>query len=345
MPKRDLVVIGGSAGALEVLQQFARALPENFQAAILIVIHTSSHAGSLLPEIISRAGKLRAVHPSDGTLIEKGNIYIAPPDFHMIIEGDRLRVLQGPKENLHRPAIDPTFRSAAAYYGPRTIGVIVSGMLDDGTSGMMVIRAAGGETVVQDPHEAMFAAMPQHALEQVPDSRVIKIAELAGLLGTLTTEEVEAPTVQNNAAISAAIKEIRLAETNMAEIEDEHRIGKPSSLACPDCGGVLWEIDQEGLLRFRCRVGHAFTARHLETEQRHAVEGALWAALRALEESASLYRRMAQRAKTAKHVSLFDQYEERAENKEQNARTLRDFLVAVNTQQVEDSQIVESESA
>lgn len=345
LPKRDLIVIGGSAGALEAVQVLTRTLPKDFDAAMLVVLHTSNHAGSLLPQIVSRAGKIPAIHPVDDTPIEKGRIYIAPPDYHMIVDAGRIRVLQGPKENLHRPAIDPLFRSAAAFYGPRVIGVVLSGVLDDGTSGLMVIRSAGGEAVVQDPREALFAAMPRHALEQVPDAHVTGTEGLSNLLMSMTQGEVEAPPAQNNAAISQAIREVRLAEANMSEIEGDEHVGKPSSLGCPDCGGVLWEIEQGDLLRFRCRVGHAYTARHLETEQRHTVEVALWAALRALEESASLYRRMAARAKTAKHIALLEQYEERADDKEKNARILREFLVHVNAGLGSDSPEQASKSA
>jgi two-component system chemotaxis response regulator CheB len=208
---------------------------------------------------------------------------------------------------------------------------VLSGLLDDGSSGLMVIRAAGGVAIVQDPEEATFLDMPENAAEHVPDAKVLPIRDIPGELTRLLNEELSEQVPVDNAAVSEAIKETRLAETKMSEIEDENRIGNPSSLACPDCGGVLWEIDQNGLLRYRCRVGHAFTAQHLDFEQRHAIESALWAALRALEESASLYRRMANRARNLRQSFSSATYEDRAEGKEAHAKTLRDFLMTVSS--------------
>ncbi len=247
----------------------------------------------------------------------------------MIVEGQLLRVIQGPRENLHRPAIDPLFRSAAASYGRRAIGVVLTGALDDGTSGLMVIDAHGGETIVQDPETAMFSSMPASALEQVPHAKVLQLPEIADRIVKLIGEELpERPSRARNG--DAAVEEIKFAELDMSEIEKEPHPGQPSQFACPDCGGVLWEIEEKGFLRFRCRVGHAFTARHLDAEQRHAIETALWAALRALEESASLYRRMADRASGAFHRETASQFEDRASNTSSNARVLRDFLLRVN---------------
>jgi len=330
MANRDLVVIGGSAGGIEALQQVLGALREELDAAILIVLHTSNHAGSLLPQIMQRASKLPAIHPKDWTQIEKGTIYVAPPDCHMIVEGEFLRVIQGPRENLHRPAIDPLFRSAASCHGRRVIGIILTGSLDDGTAGLMLVRARGGAAIVQDPKDALFSSMPQSALEQVPDALVLPLQKIPEMVVRLTREEIPDETVSDRPRDTKPIKETKIAELDMSEIENEDRPGHPSAFACPDCGGVLWEIEDNGFLRFRCRVGHAFTARHLGAEQRHAVETALWSALRALEESASLYRRMAERSMNAFHDRTAQKFEERAENTSTNARVLREFLLRVN---------------
>lgn len=329
MANRDIVVVGASAGGIEALQQLLRGLPSDLEASILIVLHTSSHAGSLLPQILQRACGIPARHPQDKTPLRKGHIYIAPPDFHMIIEDGLIRVIQGPRENLHRPAIDPLFRSAAAFHGNRVIGVILTGLLDDGTSGLMVVRARGGEAIVQDPTTALFSSMPRSALEQVPDARVLPLSEIPGELVRLVGEEVpETEPVVNKTEVNA-MKETKIAEFDMSEIENDNRNGHPSAFACPECGGVLWEMDDNDFLRFRCRVGHAFTARHLGAEQRHAIETALWAALRALEENASLHRRMADRSAKA-HPSTAAGFADRASNLSANARTLRDFLLRVN---------------
>jgi two-component system chemotaxis response regulator CheB len=332
----DIVLIGASAGGLEAIREILAGMPRDLDAAILIVLHTASRTGSFLPRVFERAGPLPVCHPQDGEAIERGRVYVAPPGFHMIVEGARLRVVQGPRENLQRPAIDPLFRSAAAAYGPRVVGVILTGMLDDGTAGLMVVRAAGGETVVQDPQTALFPSMPRSALDHVPEALAAPLDGLPALILQLIRSPLPSEAKRPRKAPAAATKETRIAELDMSEISSEDRLGKPSPFACPDCGGVLWEIEQNGFLRFRCRVGHALTAKYLGAEQRHAVETALWEALRALEESASLYRRMAGRARNSRLLLSAEQFEERASNTEANSRILRDFLLRVNTDESND---------
>jgi two-component system chemotaxis response regulator CheB len=272
-----MVVIGASAGGLEALKRILSAMPQNLEAAILIVLHTANHSGSLLAEILERAGNLPVSHPRDGDRIQRGKVYIAPPGFHMIVEEGLVRVLQGPRENLQRPAIDPLFRSAAAAYGRRVIGIILTGMLDDGTAGLMVVSASGGEAIIEDPQSASFSSMPRSALDHVPNAHVAPLSEVPAMLLHLIRQELplESNPIQ---APPGAAKETRIAELDMTEISSEARLRKPSPFACPDCGGVLWEIEQNGFLRFRCRVGHALTAKYLGAEQRHAVESALWEA-------------------------------------------------------------------
>jgi two-component system, chemotaxis family, protein-glutamate methylesterase/glutaminase len=333
VPYRDIVVIGASAGGIEALQRIFGGLPAHLNAAILVVLHSRERADSILPRIFERAGRLPAMHPRSGDTIHKGRIYVAPPDFHMIVDQDHLLTVKGPTENGTRPAIDPLFRSAAVNYGNRVIGVVLTGMLNDGTSGLMVIRANGGEAIVQDPETAMFPSMPQSALERVPDAHVLELDDIAPTLVRLISEEIKSdyPGVRDR----SAIQETGMAELRMSDIENEMKLGKPSVFGCPECGGVLWEINQGDLLRFRCRVGHAFTAEHLRAEQRQVVESSLWAALRALEESASLYRRMAQRARESDHKYALKSFEDRAITTEENSRVLRDFLVNINKRTTE----------
>jgi two-component system chemotaxis response regulator CheB len=326
---RNLIVIGASAGGIEALQNLLAPLPADLPAAILVVLHTSGRS-SLLPHIFGRASHLKTSHPEDGTLIEDGHVYIAPPDFHMLVQGNHIRVLQGPRENLHRPAIDPLFRSAAVSAGRRVIAVVLTGMLDDGTSGLMVVKAHGGVPIVQDPETAMFSAMPRNALEQVRDARVLPLDAIPAELVRLVGEEIPGQAEPAARPGSLEDKEVRLLELEMPQLENDERPGRPSAFACPDCGGVLWELEENGFLRFRCRVGHAFTARHLSVEQQHAIETALWSALRALEESGSLYKRMAERAGQHGQGQSAEQFQERADNTEQNARVLREFLVHVH---------------
>lgn len=332
MANRDIVVIGASAGGIEALQQFLVGIPSDLPAAVLVVLHTSSHADSLLPQIMQRASKLPVIHPTDKTPIEKGRVYIAPPDYHMILEDSMVRVLQGPRENLHRPAIDPLFRSAAAAHGRRVIGVVLTGLLDDGTSGLMVVRAAGGEAIVQDPATALFPSMPRNALKQVPDAHVLAVEKIPDLVVNLVREELPDGPPATSMPKGRVAKETRYTELDMAEIENEKHPGQPSAFACPDCGGVLWELDEDNFLRFRCRVGHAFTAKNLGFEQRHAIETALWSALRALEENASLFKRLAERAENGNSASTSGRFRDRAANISANARVLRDFLLDVSRQ-------------
>jgi two-component system chemotaxis response regulator CheB len=332
----DIVVIGASAGGLEAIRQILGSMPSDLEAAVLVVLHTASRAGSFLPKVFERACQLPVCHPQDGEAIRRGHVYVAPPGFHMIVEGGLLRVVQGPRENLQRPAVDPLFRSAAAAYGRRVIGVILTGMLDDGTAGLMVVRASGGEAIVQDPDTALYPSMPKSALDHVPDARSAPLHQIPSLLLEMIRSPLPIETRHPRKVPVAAVKETRIAELDMSEISNEDRLGKPSPFACPDCGGVLWEIEQNGFLRFRCRVGHALTARYLGSEQRHAVETALWEALRALEESASLYRRMAARATQSSHLLPAQQFEDRASNTEANSRILRDFLLQVNTRESDD---------
>jgi two-component system chemotaxis response regulator CheB len=323
------VVIGASAGGIEALQRLVCSLPSDLPAAVLVVLHTSGRSRSAMPQILERAGNLPASNPEDWTPIQDGHIYIAPPDRHMLVQGNMLRVLQGPRENLHRPAIDPLFRSAAVARGRRVIGIILTGMLDDGTSGLMVVHAHGGTAMVQDPDSALFSSMPQNALDQVPEALVLPLDEIAGELVRLVREELPETKVPNESG-SVEEKETQFLELEMPQMEDADRPGRPSPFACPDCGGVLWELDENGFLRFRCRVGHAFTARYLDAEQRQAIETALWSALRALEESASLYHRLADRTDLTRTPGAKGPYEERAVNTSQNAKILREFLVQVN---------------
>ncbi len=334
MEHRDIVVIGASAGGLAAVSKILREMPHDVDAAILVVLHTANHARSFLPQIFERAGRLPVCHPADGETIERGRVYVAPPGFLMIVEGGRVRVVQGPRENLNRPAIDPLFRSAAAAYGPRVIGVILTGMMDDGTAGLMVVTASGGKAIVQDPESALFSGMPKSALNHVPEAQAVALGDIPALLLQLIQSPLAATTPGD--APLEAVKETRIAELDMNEVASEERLGQPSPFACPDCGGVLWEIEQNGFLRFRCRVGHALTAKYLGSEQRHAIETALWEALRALEESASLYRRMAGRATESRHFQPAHQFQDRATNTEANAKILRDFLLRVNTDESSD---------
>ncbi len=226
-------------------------MPRDLDATLFIVLHTTSRAGSLLPEIFERACQLPVSHPHDGEMLERGRVYIAPPGFHMIVEEGFLRVLQGSRENLQRPAIDLLFRSAAAAYGRRVIGVILTGMLDDGTAGLMVVRTSGGKAIVQDPETALYPGMPRSALTHVPEALSAPLDEIPALLLQLVRSSVPPESTRHPKANVASAKETRIGELDISEIPSEDRLGKPSPFGRPDCGGVLWEIEEDGFLRFR----------------------------------------------------------------------------------------------
>ncbi len=328
MAERNIIVVGCSVGGVEALQRLVGRLPERFPAAIFVVLHLAPQSTSVLPHILTRAGSLPASHPKDGDRIQQGRIYVAPPDHHLVIEDGKVRVAHGPKENRHRPAVDPLFRSAARWYGPRVIGVILTGSLDDGAAGLLAIKKRNGVAIVQDPEDAFCSDMPRSAMEAVQVDYVVPVDRMPELLEQL----VSVPVADNGTGKSTRLKkETEIAELDMDAIEDENRPGVPSQFACPECGGVLWEMDGEEILRFRCRVGHAYTANSLGVEQGEAVEGALWAAMRALEEGASLARRMAENAAKSQRSRMETRYRERAEAKMQQADVLRKLILDTKT--------------
>lgn len=281
----DMIVIGASAGGVQALIDLVARLPADLPAAVLVVLHLGP-GKSALPDILTRSGPLQACHPADGEQLRPGRIYAAPPDLHMVLRDSRIMLVRGPRENGHRPAIDVLFRSAARAYGGRVVGLVLTGNLDDGTAGLLAIKRQGGVTMVQDPHEAAYPSMPVSALENVEVDHVLPLAKLAQMIGQLA----RTPAGGNG---RQAWRESQMAEERLGQSGEE--IGIPSGFTCPDCGGALWEKHDGELVRYRCRTGHAFSPESLDNAQQEALEAALWAALRALEERISLSRRISQR--------------------------------------------------
>jgi two-component system chemotaxis response regulator CheB len=322
MARRDIVVIGASAGGIEALGALVRELPPDLEAAVFVVLHVAAEHKSVLPRILSSAGRLQAKHARNGEAILRSRIFVARPDHHLLLQDSHVRVIRGPRENGHRPAVDPLFRTAAHTFGPRVIGVVLSGALDDGTAGLSSVKSQGGLALVQDPEDALVDAMPRSALENVDVDHVLSAREVGRLLPQLVAEEVtEAPRSR-----SSVLEVESTLQLHGGAPQGVHKIGEPSSLACPDCGGVLNEVYEDELLRFRCRVGHAFAPESLYRQQNTQLEGALWSALRALEEQAALARRMAARARGLRQTKSAVRYDERAESAESEARTVREAL-------------------
>jgi len=330
LPRRDIIVIGGSAGSLDVLGEIVARLPYDLQAAVFIVLHISPTRESSLPEILTRKGTMPAVHPTDYQPIEYGHIYIAPPDRHMLIENRHINIVHGPKENRSRPAIDPLFRSAAINYGPRAVGVVLSGTLDDGTAGLYAMKKMGAVTIVQDPAEAMYAAMPESAISNNKVDYIVRAAEIGPLLDQLVEDEgaQEGDLVTMAGSLRKEV-EISSQEIDSRDMIDAvQQIGRLTMFTCPECQGTLWEMKNGELLRYRCHVGHAFSIDSLDAEQGTKLEAALWSALRALEERGALARRLATQARERARLNIAERFQERARQADADAGTIREILLA-----------------
>ena len=278
-------MIGASTGGFEAIRQLVALLPSDLDATIFIVWHMSPDVTGVLPQVINQQKTILATNTFDNEIVTTNRIYVAPPDRHLLLENGFVRVSRGPKENRFRPAVDPLFRSAAYIYGPRVIGVVLSGALDDGTAGLWTIKSRGGIAVVQEPAEAEVSSMPENALAAVAVDYRVTIAELAPLLVRLTAETVtEVGEIAMEEQQKIAI-ETRIAAQNGALGLGVLTLGKPSHFACPECHGVLSAITDGDLVRYRCHTGHAYSADSLLTTLTENVEDTLWSAIRGLEES------------------------------------------------------------
>ncbi len=313
----DVIVAGASAGGVDALQTVVSALPRGLDAAMFVVLHLSANAESLLPQILTRAGGLPACPAANGELFEMGRIYAAPPDRHLILHNASMRVVRGPKENRHRPSIDVLFRSAAMLYGPRVIGVLLTGADDDGAAGMKVIQERGGITIVQDPLDSRHPEMPQSALSVLTPDFMLPLAEIGATVRDLVTGVIKP---NGRKAVSDPVD--RVLGQEQGQPVDVERLGAPTAFSCPDCNGTLWELQDGELLRYRCRVGHAYSAQSMVEAESDAVERALWEAARVLEESAAVSRRIAQKSEI-----LRPRLREQAEERERYAQVIRDLLV------------------
>lgn len=325
MSNHDIVVIGASAGGVETLQQLVRSLPPTLPAALFIVVHFPSHGTSVLPRILTRAGALPAFHAVDGDAIVPGRIYVARPDQHMLLTPDAVRLRRGPRENGNRPAVDPLFRSAAVAYGARVIGIVLTGNLDDGTAGLAAIKRAGGIALVQDPEEALYASMPKSAIAHVAVDRVLSVHPLEKALIEFVNEPVpDIPLI----ATTDDVMENKLSAGDLDAMQhpDWHP-GRVSAYSCPDCGGVLWELNDGDITRFRCRVGHGWTGDALLAQKSDTLDDALWIALRSLEESAALSRQLANRHRARDAESLARRFDDQAEHIERRAEVIRSALM------------------
>jgi two-component system, chemotaxis family, protein-glutamate methylesterase/glutaminase len=322
MANRDLVAIGTSAGGVEALLSLVRNLPADFPAAVLVTIHLSSHFRSVLDDILTRAGRLEACFATDGDVVRKGRIYLAPPGRHLILDGERLALGFGPRENNARPAIDPMLRSAALCCGSRTIGVILTGTLGDGASGLWAVQQGGGATVVQDPRDAAFSEMPLSALDHLKPDHVVHLADMPRLLQDLVRQPAGEP-----APVPERIQlEVDIARRGRSGMREMDGIGRRSTLTCPDCNGVMWEIDEGEIVRYRCHQGHAYTSDVMAVALDESLRHALGSAVRGLEERIALFQKLRHQAKDHASPLAARNWADKASELEREAQVIRESI-------------------
>lgn len=319
MANRNVLAVGTSAGGVEALLYLAKHLPRDFPAAVLMTIHLSSQSRSALPDLLANAGPLPATFAGDGDVVRTGRIYVAPPGRHLLMDGDVLALGMGPRENNARPAIDTMLRSVAVCCGHRSVGVVLTGTLDDGASGLWALNQSGGVTVVQDPQDAAFPEMPLTALNRSKPHHVAKLADMPALLERLVRQPAGQPV-----AIPESLRfEVEIARSGRSSMEDMDRIGRRSVLACPDCHGVMWEIGEADLMRFRCHVGHAYTEETMGVALDENLRRALGSALRALDERVGLADKLQRQALVRGHRRVAAHWAERKQEFEAEADVVR----------------------
>ena len=326
MTHRDILAIGTSAGGVDALRFLASEFPRDFPASVLIVIHLSSHFESALDAILTQSGPLPACFAADGMALKPGQIFIGPPDCHLIADGDELRLGHGPRENNARPAIDPLFRSVALCCGARAIGAVLTGTLGDGASGLHTLHDHGGLTVVQDPRDAAFSGMPEAALTKFEPDYVASLVGMPKLFQQLVRQPVGAE-VKPRPDIKYEVDVAKGARGRMSEMD---RIGERSLLACPDCHGVMWEIREGELSRYRCHVGHAYTAELMSLALDENLNRALGSALRALNERIALAQSLQRQAERSGHKRVAESWRRKLGDFEAEAKILRDSMRRVD---------------
>jgi two-component system chemotaxis response regulator CheB len=292
-----------------------RGLPDETRQAVCVVLHVSPAGTSTMPSILGRAARLPVHSPADGDPLLSGHIYVAPPDHHLEIERGRVRLTQAPRENGHRPAIDATMRSAALAYHAEVTGFVLSGSRDDGTAGLLAIKEQGGTAVVQDPDEALYSAMPRSAIDHVDVDAVLPLAGMARWLADRQSPDPPAPG-------GAAMPHPSTPRVGQAPREEANG----TRYTCPDCGGVLFEQQEAGQTRFRCSVGHVYSMESLAVEQARHLEGAMWTAVRALEDRAELLQQMARSSDRAQRPRSARAFEAQAADLLRRSGFVRDAI-------------------
>lgn len=330
MHVRDIIVIGASAGGVSALKELVKGLPKDFDGSIFIVLHIPSYSESRLPWILSQAGPIPAAHPKDGEVIEPGKIYVAVNDHHLILEDGIIRVKRGPKENRFRPAIDALFRSAAYVYGSRVIGVILSGLLNDGVSGLYTIQEHGGIVIIQNPNDAEQPQLPENTLEYItPD-----YTDVAENMGPLISELTRTPAPKNNKFTAKQLKllemEVVIATKGDAFEMGIMNMGEMTPFVCPECHGALVRLVEGKMIRFRCHTGHAYTASSLLSELSEVVERQLWMTMRGLEEMDMLMSNISDHYKEMGNQKAASVFKRKADESGKRAQLIHDLVLDQN---------------
>lgn len=324
-PVKDVVVIGSSAGGVEAVCALLGGLPEDIPAAIFVVQQTPGHSPSVLAKMLNQRSKLPVAIPQEGENILPGRVYLAPPNQHLIVKRGTICLGNGPKENRARPAIDVLFRTAAHAYGTTVIGVVLSGVLNDGTAGLMSIKTHGGTSIVQEPTEAVFDGMPRSALSFTQVDHVLRAAEIGPLLGKIVAESIGRES----------------GKESLPEYTDQGDVGEvggpgiknvapypPSTLTCPACGGAVWQIQEQSLTLFKCHTGHSYTAELMLEEQSEAVDAAAWSLLRSIAENIELRKQLAQWSRNTGRIEEAEFHENQAKDAEKQAQAFRLLILS-----------------
>ena len=318
------MVVGASAGGVEALIRFVRALPADLDAAVLVVLHVPARAPSALAGILARHGKLPTRSAGDDEPLTPGLILVAAPDHHLVVASpDRAASARGPRENGHRPSIDALFRTAAAQLRERVVAVVLSGSDDDGTAGCLAVHACGGLVLTQSEDDAIYPAMPASAARVAGADVVASAIQLGAEVVRLAGQKV--PRGPGLAPDATTVEEAE-ADADPAGAVLGAPIGPPSGFVCPDCSGALFVAAEQPVLRFRCRIGHGWTADGLVAQQDVTVETALWTAVRTLQEKAELAERLARRADGDSRPMSAGEFRRSAREAHASARILRDVL-------------------
>jgi two-component system, chemotaxis family, protein-glutamate methylesterase/glutaminase len=328
MPARDVIVIGASAGGLQALMELVKGFPPDLPAAVFVVMHMTPYHSSTLPQILARSGPLPAVHAEHGLPIVPGRIYVAPPDHHLLVREGVMELTRRARENRTRPAVDPLFRTAARAYGPRVAGVILSGTQGDGTVGMMVIKGYGGVTLVQDPEEVLYSGMVRRAIEYAEVDHVLPVREISSRLATLARKEKDP---EEDSAMTTPYEDSEaVIDRDFSDQIEGRRAGETAMYSCPDCGGVLWQVDVAKAVQFRCHVGHTYSPELLLVQKSETLEAALWAAVRTLVEKSTLTRQLAARLEADGDPARAAEVSRQAEQDQEYIAIIRDTILGAN---------------